>query len=196
MNLYQTQNSSILNIGSLKNKENITVNSKEFPASQIVNKINSTEIMKPKPLKSDLEEVKDYDGLSSKELKQFVLTMIQRKDELEEKLKRMENKLRDEENHNKGLIENLFSLNKEYKFSQECFETKIQNLESENKLLKEQLKKYVSAVQMIRYNNTNEIKFEELNITIPVIKDELQRDFSYEAEQYEKKLIQVCFYYK
>ena len=196
MNLYQTQNSSILNIGSLKNKENITVNSKEFPASQIVNKINSTEIMKPKPLKSDLEEVKDYDGLSSKELKQFVLTMIQRKDELEEKLKRMENKLRDEENHNKGLIENLFSLNKEYKFSQECFETKIQNLESENKLLKEQLKKYVSAVQMIRYNNTNEIKFEESNITIPVIKDELQRDFSYEAEQYEKKLIQVCFYYK
>ena len=80
-------------------------------------------------------------------------------------------------------------------------------METENKLLKDQLKKYVSAVQLIRSNNTisnnnspvianfgllsNNNSGQDLCFNLTTKNDTLQRDYSYEAEQYEKKLIQV-----
>ena len=65
----------------------------------------------------------------------------------------------------------------------------------ENELLKHQLKKYVSAVQMLRNESSN--KEETLGIhldaqpqpSIPPAKQMI--DYSHEASEYEKKLIQV-----
>lgn len=77
-------------------------------------------------------------------------------------------------------------------------EARIQNLEGENKLLKDQLKKYVSAVQLIRSSNnsnmtTSQVTPAEQTMTaLPAVNENLQRDYSFEAEQYEKKLIQVA----
>lgn len=82
---------------------------------------------------------------------------------------------------------------------QETFENQTQNLEGENKLLKDQLKKYVSAVQMIRSNNggatssKSPVDNQVALTALPAKNENLQRDYSYEAEQYEKKLIQVNF---
>ena len=83
---------------------------------------------------------------------------------------------------------------------QENFENRTQNLEGENKLLKDQLKKYVSAVQMIRsnnggalsQNNISPVNNQDTLTALPAKNESLQRDYSYEAEQYEKKLIQVA----
>ena len=83
-------------------------------------------------------------------------------------------------------------------------ESKSQNLETENKLLKDQLKKYVSAVQLIRNSNgsgspilahmgpqVSGLGSLGQDVAMATRNDSLQRDYSYEAEQYEKKLIQV-----
>lgn len=134
-----------------------------------------------------------HEGLTLKEMREFVLTLIQRKDDLEEKYKRLEKNYKEETICNEGLIEKLKLFEEEKKTSFEYFENKNQNLESENKLLKDQLKKYVSAVQMIRSNNNNTTNIpNDTQESLPAKKENLQRDYSYEAEQYEKKLIQVA----
>jgi hypothetical protein len=145
--------------------------------------------------------------LSLNELREVVLNMIQRKDEIELLNKDLKESLNIKESINKGLEEKLNIVEKELTSSREIFQNKIQSLENENKLLKDQLKKYVSAVQLIR-PTTSEIDPNEnkdskqtsptlVNRTtsiIPPINPNLQRDYSFEAEQYEQKLIQVCFH--
>lgn len=59
---------------------------------------------------------------------------------------------------------------------------KIDSLSKENVNLKEQLKTYVSAVQMLKNNEEN---LEELEI------EQQQPDYKYEAKIFEKKLVQV-----
>ena len=141
----------------------------------------------------------DYDGLTLKEMREFVLAMIQRKDDLEEKFKRLELNYKEELSKNTSLEEKLSQFEKEHKTSADLFENRIQNLENENKLLKDQLKKYVSAVQMIRSNNHSNVSSnlnnsEQISL-MPAVNQSLQRDYSYEAEQYEKKLIQVISFW-
>ena len=144
------------------------------------------------------------ENLGLNELREVVLTMIQRKDQMEEVNSNLKDSLEMERSINKGLEEKVLMLEKESQNSKEMFQNKIQSLENENRLLKDQLKKYVSAVQMIRPVNqsnqsqTNATIVENNSISptrtasiVPPINPNLQRDYSYEAEQYEQKLIQV-----
>ncbi len=140
----------------------------------------------------------EYDGLSLKEMRDFVLTMIQRKEELEAKLKGIDANYKEELQKSKDISDKLGAFEQDTKIKNENYENKIQNLESENRLLKDQLKKYVSAVQMIRSNtiasssaDITEVRSSSMAAAIPAINPNLQRDYSYEAEEYEKKLIQV-----
>jgi hypothetical protein len=159
------------------------------------------------------------ENLSMPELREVVLTMIQRKEQLEETNKNLRESLGEEKNRNYGLVEELNMTRMDTNSFKQTSESRMQNLENENKLLKEQLKKYVSAVQMIRSNNNNnngsgsnsgsagdspttsggnalsmgETGSSETPLPpMPALNQNLQRDYSYEAEQYEKKLIQVC----
>ena len=145
-------------------------------------------------------QINDYDGLTLKEMREFILTLIQRKDDLEEKFKRLEINYKEELTKNEMLEEKLSQFEKEHKTSVDFFENRTQNLESENKLLKDQLKKYVSAVQMIRSNNPSSVSSnlnnsEQISL-MPAVNQNLQRDYSYEAEEYEKKLIQVILFWR
>ena len=110
--------------------------------------------------------------------------------------KNLKDSLEIERSVKKGLEEKVLMLEKESFNTKELFQNKLQSLENENRLLKDQLKKYVSAVQMIRPNNASNDEDKTLSPTrttsvIPPINPNLQRDYSYEAEQYEQKLIQV-----
>lgn len=135
----------------------------------------------------------DYDGLSLKEMRDFVLTMIQRKEDLELKFKKLDENYKIELKKSKEINDKFTTLENESKQKCENYENRVQNLESENKLLKDQLKKYVSAVQMIRSNTNTNSPTDQSYTAIPAINPNLQRDYSFEAEQYEKKLIQVNF---
>lgn len=64
---------------------------------------------------------------------------------------------------------------------------KIETLTKENAILKEQLKKYVSAIQMLEIRDENlESTLEELQI------GQQQPNYKYEAQFFEKKLVQVA----
>ncbi|WAQ96657.1 SNX29-like protein [Mya arenaria] len=78
---------------------------------------------------------------------------------------------------------------------QEKEAAKLLALQKENELLKHQLRKYVNAVQMLRTEGTTVdenlgIKMEDPQPSIPPEKS--STDYSHEAEEYEKKLIQVA----
>ncbi|KAG8036094.1 hypothetical protein G9C98_004674 [Cotesia typhae] len=62
----------------------------------------------------------------------------------------------------------------------ERHEVQLQALNRENELLRQQLRKYVTAVQMLRRDSD-----------ATVASDEQARDYHYEAEQYQEKLIYV-----
>ncbi|CAG5089299.1 Similar to SNX29: Sorting nexin-29 (Bos taurus) [Cotesia congregata] len=63
----------------------------------------------------------------------------------------------------------------------ERHEVQLQALNRENELLRQQLRKYVTAVQMLRRDSD-----------ATVGDDEQARDYHYEAEQYQEKLVQVA----
>jgi hypothetical protein len=146
----------------------------------------------------------NHESLSIDELRQLVLTMIQRKDQLTESNQKLTETVNIEQERCRLIYDKLEAQQKDAKLQQEFNETKLKNLENENKLLKDQLKKYVSAVQMIRSNNNNnsnnQSSSKQINETLssvdtfimPAVNTTLQRDYSYEADQYEAKLIQVA----
>lgn len=63
----------------------------------------------------------------------------------------------------------------------ERHEVQLQALNRENELLRQQLRKYVTAVQMLRRDSDATLS-----------EDEQSRDYHYEAEQYQEKLVQVA----
>jgi sorting nexin-29 len=136
----------------------------------------------------------ETDNLSLNELREVVLAMIQRKEEIEQKNKIIIESYNEEKLKSKGLSDKVASLEKESKMLKDNYHGKLQNLEYENNLLKEQLKKYVSAMSMIRSRDDSLVNTEVCKERIPIMptqKENLHRDYSFEAEQYEKKLIQV-----
>lgn len=142
------------------------------------------------------------DNLSMNEMREVTLSMIQRREQLEDQIKKLKEALSDEQIRNAGLLDEITLLRREMVNGKQTNESRIQALESENKLLKDQLKKYVSAVQMIRSNNepaepvaassSGGNALSSFVQPMPAVNQNLQRDYSYEAEQYEKKLIQVA----
>jgi predicted nuclease with TOPRIM domain len=145
--------------------------------------------MNDKKIISSVLELNDAstqaESLSTKELREFLLIMIQKKEESEKKAKSLAESFNELKANNDGLNEKLKNLEIEKSKNESNLQTKLQTLENENKLLKDQLKKYVSAVQLMRPNNQTQ------NPPIPSVNKTIQNDYSYEADQYEKKLIQV-----
>jgi len=135
---------------------------------------------------------KSSSSLSRDDLKQALLSVIERKDELEQQTKSLRSLLDQE-------LEAVSQINQEMLEKRQKSEEKIEKLESknaillrENDLLKHQLKKYVGAVQKLRdgpqaYETLAQLDGnKDSNISKKYI------DYHYEASEYEKKLIQVA----
>lgn len=133
----------------------------------------------------------ETENLTLGELREVVLTMISRKEQSEQANRSLRATLNDELAKSSGLIEKTHLLEKELANVKHFYDNRIQTIENENKLLKDQLKKYVSAVQLMRPIGASSSDTSLVNPPMPAYNSNIQRDYSYEAEQYEKKLIQV-----
>lgn len=133
--------------------------------------------------------------MTTMELKQAIVTMMLRKDQVEDQNRSLQTLLSQEQETSLALRAELKDINTKMSVLQEKDNCKIQSLQKENELLRHQLKKYVNAVQLLRKEGPKAegslgIHLDELQPVIPPPKANI--DYSHEASEYEKKLIQVA----
>lgn len=142
------------------------------------------------------------DGMSKGELKQAIVSMMLRKDEMEENNRTLQNKLAEERQKSLQLHTETEDLKGEIKKQENLNAAKIQSLSRENELLKHQLKKYVGAVQALRSDLRNKssettealsgIRQDDVLPPLPPERFTELSQRSEEAEEYKRKLIQVA----
>ena len=130
-------------------------------------------------------------SLKQNELKQALLSVMQKKDDLEEQVKTAKKLLDQEVNQVAKINQELNDLKQIHREKLEKIEAKNAILSRENELLKHQLKKYVGAVQKLRdgphaYETLAKLEGASQEQSTKYI------DYHYEASEYEKKLIQVA----
>nr|XP_045017509.1 sorting nexin-29 [Jaculus jaculus] len=129
------------------------------------------------------------------ELRQAIVAMMNRKDELEEENRSLRNLLDGEMEHSAALRQEVDSLKRKVAEQQERHTTKVQALARENEVLKVQLKKYVGAVQMLkREGHTAEVVPNLWNVDgeVPVPEQKPGEVAEELASSYERKLIEVA----
>uniref|UniRef100_A0A665TWP8 Sorting nexin 29 n=1 Tax=Echeneis naucrates TaxID=173247 RepID=A0A665TWP8_ECHNA len=124
---------------------------------------------------------------SAVELRQAIVAMMNRKDELEEQNTSLRSLLDGEMEHSAGLRQETDLLKKKLAELEERHTAKVQALARENEVLKVQLKKYVGAVQMLKREGSqgNDGKS-------PVPQNKFMGDIEELAASYERKLIEVA----
>lgn len=143
----------------------------------------------------NVDVVAKKDAMSTDELKQAVVSMMMRKDEVEEQNRSLQENLQLEMETSSSLRATIEDMKISHSAKQEKETAKYQALQKENELLKHQLRRYVNAVQMLRAEGSQVddnlgIHLEEPQPNIPPAKPSV--DYSHEASEYEKKLIQVA----
>lgn len=139
---------------------------------------------------------KSHQFMTHEELRQAVVAMMIRKDEVEEQNRSLQALLEQEMDTSSMLRADITDLKHVNTQREEVDQAKISKLQSENELLKHQLKKYVNAVQLLRTEGANKeadglgIKLDEPQPSMPPPKPAI--DYSHEASEYEQKLIQVA----
>uniref|UniRef100_A0A8C8TL40 Sorting nexin 29 n=1 Tax=Peromyscus maniculatus bairdii TaxID=230844 RepID=A0A8C8TL40_PERMB len=147
------------------------------------------------PLSSLLPSASMPESMTVHELRQAIVAMMNRKDELEEENGSLRNLLDGEMEHSAALRQEVDALKRKVTEQQERHTTKVQALARENEVLKVQLKKYVGAVQMLkREGQTAEVVPSLWNVdgevTVPEQKPgEVAEEL---ASSYERKLIEVA----
>ncbi|XP_043820517.1 sorting nexin-29 [Dromiciops gliroides] len=147
------------------------------------------------PLSSLLPSTPVPESMTINELRQAIVAMMNRKDELEEENRSLRNLLDGEMEHSAVLRQEIDNLKRKVSEQEERHVAKIQALARENEVLKVQLKKYVGAVQMLkREGQTAEVVPNLWNIdgevTVPEQKPvEVSEEL---ASSYERKLIEVA----
>ncbi|KAM9093865.1 sorting nexin-29 isoform X1 [Sarcophilus harrisii] len=147
------------------------------------------------PLSSLLSTTPVPESMTISELRQAIVAMMNRKDELEEENRSLRNLLDGEMEHSAVLRQEIDNLKRKVSEQEERHVAKIQALARENEVLKVQLKKYVGAVQMLkREGQTTEVVPNLWNIdgevTVPEQKPvEVNEEL---ASSYERKLIEVA----
>uniref|UniRef100_A0A8C0UH91 Sorting nexin 29 n=1 Tax=Cyanistes caeruleus TaxID=156563 RepID=A0A8C0UH91_CYACU len=129
------------------------------------------------------------------ELRQAIVAMMNRKDELEEQNRSLRNLLDAEMEHSAALRQEMENCRRKVAEQEERHATKVQALARENEVLKVQLKKYVGAVQMLRREGQTvevlpNIWSTDGEFTIPEQKQ--VEDNEELASSYERKLIEVA----
>ncbi|KFP16585.1 Sorting nexin-29, partial [Egretta garzetta] len=135
------------------------------------------------------------ESMTINELRQAIVAMMNRKDELEEQNRSLRNLLDGEMEHSAVLRQEMENWRRKAAEQEERHAMKVQALARENEVLKVQLKKYVGAVQMLRREGqTVEVLPNIWSIdgefTIP---EQKQVENNEElASSYERKLIEVA----
>uniref|UniRef100_A0A8C5PP90 Sorting nexin 29 n=1 Tax=Leptobrachium leishanense TaxID=445787 RepID=A0A8C5PP90_9ANUR len=131
------------------------------------------------------------ESLTNSELRQAVVLLMNRKDELEEQNTSLRNLLDSEMEHSSALRLEIDNLKRKVAEQEERHAAKIQALARENEVLKVQLKKYVGAVQMLKREGQSDAIPNLRNIDsepIPEVKPIVDNDEL--ANSYERKLIE------
>merc|ERR1719219_3115021 len=125
-------------------------------------------------------------------MKSALLTMMERKDELERHNKTLKSLLDQEMEAGREVKREAEEEERQNREKIEKLETRNVIVTRENELLKHQLKKYVGAVQKLRDGPQ---AYETLaQLEGPKVEEGSNKyiDYHYEASEYEKKLIQVA----
>uniref|UniRef100_A0A8C1J7D7 Sorting nexin 29 n=1 Tax=Cyprinus carpio TaxID=7962 RepID=A0A8C1J7D7_CYPCA len=130
------------------------------------------------------------------ELRQAIVAMMNRKDELTEQNTSLRSLLDGEMEHSAGLRQEVDSLKKRLTELEERHAAKVQALMRENEVLKVQLKKYVGAVQMLKREGSqgNDALTIQRNCDgpPPAPQNRSVADIEELAASYERKLIEVA----
>eukprot|EP00062_Callorhinchus_milii_P009098 gi/632952510/ref/XP_007891892.1/ PREDICTED: sorting nexin-29 isoform X2 [Callorhinchus milii] len=136
------------------------------------------------------------ESMTVNELRQAIVAMMNRKDELDEQNGSLRNLLDGEMEHSAALRQEIDNQKKKLAEQEERHAAKIQALGRENEVLKVQLKKYVGAVQMLKREGSQvndvlpNVRSSDADLTIPEPKPLVDK---YElANTYERKLIEVA----
>uniref|UniRef100_A0A7N6AUY3 Sorting nexin 29 n=1 Tax=Anabas testudineus TaxID=64144 RepID=A0A7N6AUY3_ANATE len=130
---------------------------------------------------------------SAVELRQAIVAMMNRKDELEEQNTSLRSLLDGEMEHSAGLRQETDLLKKKLAELEERHTAKVQALARENEVLKVQLKKYVGAVQMLKREGSQALSVLRSNEEqAPVSQNKFMGDVEELAASYERKLIEVA----
>ncbi|XP_014399651.1 PREDICTED: sorting nexin-29 [Myotis brandtii] len=147
------------------------------------------------PLSSLLPPASVPESMTISELRQAIVAMMNRKDELEEENRSLRSLLDGEMEHSAVLRQEVDTLKKKVAEQEERHIMKIQALARENEVLKVQLKKYVGAVQMLkREGQTAEVVPNLWNVDGEVtVAEQKPGEVAEElASSYERKLIEVA----
>lgn len=147
------------------------------------------------PLSGLLPSASMPESMTVHELRQAIVAMMNRKDELEEENGSLRNLLDGEMEHSAALRQEVDALKRRVAEQQERHSTKVQALARENEVLKVQLKKYVGAVQMLkREGQTAEVVPSLWNVDGEVtVPEQRPGEVAEElASSYERKLIEVA----
>ncbi|XP_071426850.1 sorting nexin-29 isoform X1 [Pithys albifrons albifrons] len=156
------------------------------------------EVSPPAPgntLSSMLPSATVPESMTINELRQAIVAMMNRKDELEEQNRSLRNLLDAEMEHSAALRQEMDNCRRKVAEQEERHATKVQALARENEVLKVQLKKYVGAVQMLRREGQTmevlpNIWSTDGDFTVP---EQKQVENNEElASSYERKLIEVA----
>ncbi|NWW34123.1 SNX29 protein, partial [Panurus biarmicus] len=135
------------------------------------------------------------ESMTINELRQAIVAMMNRKDELEEQNRSLRSLLDAEMEHSAALRQEVENCRRKVAEQEERHAAKVQALARENEVLKVQLKKYVGAVQMLRREGQTvevlpNIWSTDGEFTIP---EQKQAENNEElASSYERKLIEVA----
>uniref|UniRef100_A0A8C8R595 Sorting nexin 29 n=1 Tax=Pelusios castaneus TaxID=367368 RepID=A0A8C8R595_9SAUR len=135
------------------------------------------------------------ESMTINELRQAIVAMMNRKDELEEQNRSLRNLLDGEMEHSAVLRQEIDNLRRKVAEQEERHAAKIQALARENEVLKVQLKKYVGAVQMLkREGQTTEVLPNLWNIDgeFTILEQKQVGNNEELANCYERKLIEVA----
>ncbi|XP_042363564.1 sorting nexin-29 [Plectropomus leopardus] len=122
----------------------------ESSRSLLTFNMESSPPTQPAPLCSVLPTSALPESMTVVELRQAIVAMMNRKDELEEQNTSLRSLLDGEMEHSAGLRQETDLLKRKLAELEERHTAKVQALARENEVLKVQLKKYVGAVQMLK----------------------------------------------
>jgi len=132
-------------------------------------------------------------SLGKEDLRKALLSIMEKKEELEDQIKSLRLALDEEALGHRNLKSDYDILKNENQEQKDKLESRNSILSRENELLKHQLKKYVGAVQKLRdgpqaYETLAHLESQNESKEI----NSKYVDYHYEASEYEKKLIQVA----
>ncbi|KAM8836071.1 sorting nexin-29 isoform 2-T4 [Spinachia spinachia] len=158
--------------------------------------MESSPLTQSPPLSSVLPTSGLPESMTVVELRQAIVAMMNRKDDLEEQNTSLRSLLDGEMEHSASLRQESDWLKRKLAELEERHTAKLQALARENEVLKVQLKKYVGAVQMLKREGgqgndaTSMLRPSEEQAAVP--QNKCMGDIEELAATYERKLIEVA----